>query len=129
MEQKSSVDDILSLFGSSSVVPASAPAAAPPQSYASTPVPSAFSLPQSQLQPQSPPQSSGPSTAPARLTGYTAYEKNDLKVTLTPQTSPTRPGVIMILARFQVTGGNDAVGVNFQAAVPKVKCIVCSLDN
>jgi AP-1 complex subunit gamma-1 len=123
--QKSTVDDIISLFGSTSLVPASAPAAAPPPSYVSTPpAPSVFSIPQTQpqLQSQSPPNSSVPPTAvQARLTGYTAYEKNDLKVTLTPQTSPTKPGVVMILARFQVTGGTDVVGLNFQAAVPKVE--------
>lgn len=28
--------------------------------------------------------------------------------------------MVQVLARFQVTGGNEASGVNFQAAVPKV---------
>jgi hypothetical protein len=43
-----------------------------------------------------------------------------LKVTLTPQTSAARPGVVNILARFQVSGTNPAIALNFQAAVPKV---------
>jgi AP-1 complex subunit gamma-1 len=44
-----------------------------------------------------------------------------LKITLTPQTSAARPGLVNILARFQVSGANPANGVNFQAAVPKVR--------
>lgn len=108
--QKSTVDDILGLFGSSG------PAATPVSTH--TPpsnVPSAFSLPQTQSPPPPPP----PQTTP-RLPSYTAYEKNELKVTLTPQTSAARPGVVVILARFQATGGFPVTGLNFQAAVPKV---------
>jgi AP-1 complex subunit gamma-1 len=60
-----------------------------------------------------------------RLTAYPAYEKNGLRITLTPQTSPTRPGVVMILARFQVTGGEAVTGLSFQAAVPKVCLPFC----
>lgn len=77
-----------------------------------TPVPqSAFSLPQTQSTPQQQQQ---------RLTTYTAYEKNELKVTLTPQTNPNKPGIVNVLARFQVTGQNLASGLSFQVAVPKV---------
>jgi len=71
-----------------------------------------FSSPQTQSPPQQLPQQQ-------RLTVYTAYEKNELKVTLTPQTSPNRPGIISVLARFQVTGLNAASGLSFQVAVPK----------
>lgn len=79
-----------------------------------TPVPqSAFSLPQAQSPPQQPAQQQ-------RLTAYTAYEKNELKVTLTPQTSPNRPGIVNILAQFHVMGQNMASGISFQVAVPKV---------
>lgn len=107
--QKSTVDDILGLFGSS------APAATPVSTHAPpSDVLSAFSLPQTQSSPPPPPQ------ATPRLTSYTAYEKNELKVTLTPQTSAARPGVVIILARFQTTGGSPVTGLNFQAAVPKV---------
>jgi len=56
---------------------------------------------------------------PPRSQSYTAYDNHELKITLTPQTSPTKPGVVMIRAQFQVTGSNPATGVNFQAAVPK----------
>lgn len=115
-QQKSTVDDILSLFGSSSqtvtpvaVVPSTPFATATstvPATPASTSPPTITSTP---IQPPS-----------QRLTAYPAYEKNGLRITLTPQTSPTRPGVVMILARFQVTGSEAATGLSFQAAVPKV---------
>ena len=79
-----------------------------------TPAPqSAFSLPQTQSPPQEQQQQQ-------RLTAYTAYEKNELKVTLTPQTSPNKPGIVNVLARFQVTGQNVVAGLSFQVAVPKV---------
>ena len=83
-----------------------------------TPIPqSAFSLPQTQNPLQQQQQQ--------RLTAYNAYEKNELKVTLTPQINPNRPGIVNILARFQVTGQNVATGLSFQVAVPKV-CFVFS---
>ncbi|KIM83121.1 hypothetical protein PILCRDRAFT_819890 [Piloderma croceum F 1598] len=103
---KSTVDDILGLFGSSSPATVSTPT----QALSSNPS-SAFSLLQTQLSPQPP--------AAPRLTSYTAYDKNELKVTLTPQTVAARPGVVNILARFQTAGGNPVTGLNFQAAVPK----------
>ncbi|KAF5338343.1 hypothetical protein D9611_012525 [Ephemerocybe angulata] len=114
--QKSSVDDILGLFGSSSSnsgpVPQT-PSALP--SYPATPataVPSTFALPQSATP-------ATPATPSVRkLTEYSAYEKNGLRVTLTPQTSAAKPGIVMILARFQTTGP-PVTGISFQAAVPK----------
>jgi AP-1 complex subunit gamma-1 len=119
---RTTVDDILGLFDVTSTTNPTTlhvpPASAPPGS--------AFSLPQSQTQPQPP----APTPAPAppsaalvapRLTAYTAYNKNELKITLTPQTSTARPGIVMILARFQVTGTSPVTGLSFQAAVPKVK--------
>ncbi|OJA19912.1 hypothetical protein AZE42_03760 [Rhizopogon vesiculosus] len=111
--QKNSVQDILGLFDSS-------PSPASP-ALASSPTPPAFATfsPQSQspAPPRVPPQQQQP-PAP-RLTAYTAYDKHELKITLTPQTSAARPGVINIMARFQVSGSNMASGLNFQAAVPK----------
>lgn len=63
-----------------------------------------------------------PAAAP-QLTSYTAYQKNNLQITLTPQTSAARPGIVNILARFQVSGPGPASAVNFQAAVPKVRLL------
>lgn len=103
---KSTVNDILGLFDS----PAPAAASPAPPAAAAT---SAFSLPQTQ-----PPPPQAQPAAP-RLTAYPAYDKNELRISLTPQTSPQRPGIVNILARFQVTGSTPATGLNFQAAVPK----------
>ncbi|KAF9244665.1 adaptin N terminal region-domain-containing protein [Melanogaster broomeanus] len=111
--QKSSVQDILGLFDSSPNPAFTAPASGPS---------SAFSLPQTQVQaeePSPPPPPQPQQSAGPRLTPYTAYDKNEVKITLTPQTSSVRPGVVNILARFQVLGSNVASGLNFQAAVPK----------
>lgn len=107
--QKSTVDDIMGLFGSSAPSTVSSPTQALPSSP-----PTALSLGQTQL-----PQASQPPTAP-RLISYNAYDKNELKVTLTPQAVAGRPGVVNILARFQTAGANPVTGLNFQAAVPKV---------
>ncbi|KAJ6591710.1 adaptin N terminal region-domain-containing protein [Mycena vulgaris] len=109
--QRSTVDDIMGLFGPGPSTPAVSPPAA--LSPTSNPM-SAFNLPAAQ-----PPQPPPPQPAAPRLTAYTAYEKNGLKITLTPQTSPAQPGTVMILARFQVSGATPATGLSFQAAVPK----------
>lgn len=111
--QKTAIDDILGLFDSSSgntpippmnlTTPPTQPPAAPSSLFDATP-PAA-----------TPP----PPTMPT-LTAYTAYDKHQLKITLTPQVSASKPGLVMILARFQVTGSAPASGLNFQAAVPKV---------
>ena len=120
--QRSKVDDILNLFGTSSNLP-SAPAtpqpSAVPPSYTSPP-PSLLTPIPTQAQTQTQSSLTPAMTAQPRLTSYTAYEKNDIKITLTPQTSAARPGIVMILARFQVSGGVAATGLSFQAAVPKV---------
>lgn len=117
--QRSKVDDILTLFGTSGNLPS-----APATPHASVAPPS-YSSPPSSLFTPTPAQAQSPPTpavaAQPRLTSYTAYDKNDVKITLTPQTSTARPGVVMILARFQVNGGQAATGLSFQAAVPKVR--------
>lgn len=108
---RSAHDDIMGLFGPG---PTSSPAPAPtPPSNNDL-----SSLFQAQSPVTSPPPQPQPSAAP-RLTPYTAYDKNELKITLTPQTSAARPGVVNILAKFQ-TAGASVTGLNFQAAVPKV---------
>ena len=116
--QRSKVDDILNLFGTSSNLP-SAPATPQPST-----VPPSYTSPPSSLFTPTQAQAQSPPTpavaAQPRLTSYTAYDKNDVKITLTPQTSAARPGVVMILARFQVSGSVAATGLSFQAAVPKV---------
>lgn len=116
--QKSTVEDILGLFGSTST---STPPAQSSPFPASSPVQT-----QTISSMFSPSQTPAPAPTPAqpRLTAYPAYDKNELKITLTPQTSAQRPGVVMILARFQVAGSVPVMGLNFQAAVPKVRSIL-----
>lgn len=73
------------------------------------------------------PQAASPPPAPAATPpGYSAYDKNELRIILNPQTSPTRPGLVRIIASFQATGANPVTGLNFQAAVPKVSYLFLS---
>lgn len=106
--QKSTANDILSLFDSP------APSVNPPQT-APTTAASLFDL-ASSVTPAAPPPK--PATPP-HLPSYTAYNKNNLVISLTPQSS-TQPGVVDILARFQVKGNTTVTNLNFQVAVPKV---------
>ena len=111
---KASVNDILGLFDSSSSTAAAAPppAASPFDTLGSGSTPSLFSTA------SAPPPAR---VAPAqKSTGYVAYNKHSLKITLNPQVSAQRPGVVLITARFEVTGSTPAQAVSFQAAVPKV---------
>lgn len=110
--------DIMSLFSSTP----SASTQSPPPAQASssslldmvTPAASTSAPP-----PQTQQQSQAPApTAKSQLQSYTAYEKNGLKITLTPRVSPTQPGVVQILARFAATEAVE--GINLQVAVPKV---------
>ncbi|KAI0675734.1 gamma-adaptin [Trametes maxima] len=117
--QRNIAQDILGLFDSPSA-PAAAPAAtATPPSYAAQS--SLFGAAPAAAAPSPPvPQAASPPPAQApATTGYTAYDKNELRISLTPQTSPTRPGLVRILAHFTATGANPVSGLNFQAAVPK----------
>ncbi|KAI0792148.1 gamma-adaptin [Abortiporus biennis] len=95
------VQDILGLFDSSPS-PAVTAASPPPPTTTASPPPAAAAAP-----------------AVPHLSGYPAYDKNELKITLTPQTSPQRPGAVIVLARFAVTGSTPVSGLTFQAAVPK----------
>jgi len=118
--QRSAANDIMSLFDSSPATTTSPPPASAPASSASG---SLFDM----VSPSatSPPPAAAPAPTPApkapaqqQLQSYPAYEKNGLKITLTPKTSPAQAGVVQILARF--TSTQSVENVNFQVAVPKV---------
>jgi len=109
--QKATANDILGLFDSP------APSAAPPQ--ASPPAAAASSL-FDLTSPVTPVAAPPPKPAAPKLSSYTAYDKNDVVISLTPQRSTTQPGAVDILARFQVKGSTAATSLNFQVAVPKV---------
>lgn len=107
--QKTTAADILGLFDSPAPASSASPQAqqAPPAAATSL-----FDL----STPAAPP----PKPAAPSLPSYSAYNKNDVVISLTPQRSTTQPGVVDILARFQVKGSAAAIGLNFQVAVPKV---------
>jgi AP-1 complex subunit gamma-1 len=61
-----------------------------------------------------------PAPAPQQQQGYTAYDQKGLKVTLTPSVNASKPEIVNITARFEASSGSVLENVNFQAAVPKV---------
>ncbi|KAI0731141.1 Adaptor protein complex AP-1 gamma subunit [Earliella scabrosa] len=106
--------DILGLFDSPAA-PVSTPSPAPAPAAAAAPsMQSLFAAAATVPQAASP-----PPTQAATPPGYSAYDKNELRITLNPQTSATRPGLVRIIASFQATGANPVTALNFQAAVPK----------
>ncbi|KAI9453405.1 Adaptor protein complex AP-1 gamma subunit [Lactarius psammicola] len=118
--QRTTASDILSLFDS--------PAPSAPAQAASPLAPSLFDLtspvaptPASATTPVPAAAASPPKPAAPRLQSYSAYNKNDLVISLTPQRSASQKGVVEILARFQVTGSSTVTGINFQVAVPKTQ--------
>jgi len=114
--KQKAIDDILGLFGPSGGAAALPTSPASPPSMASlfgptaAPAPAPAPMPVAAAQP----------SAPQQAQGYTAYDKNGLQVTLRPQVSAARPGVVLVTARFEATGVAAITGINFQAAVPKV---------
>ncbi|KAH9852182.1 Adaptor protein complex AP-1 gamma subunit [Lenzites betulinus] len=112
--QRNIAQDILGLFDSPS--PAAPPGGGAAPYTAVQPSLFGSTAPAPPSQATSPPPPPAPAIAAPT---YTAYDKNELRVTLTPQTSPTRPGLVRIFAHFVATGANPLSGLNFQAAVPK----------
>lgn len=119
--KQKAIDDILGLFGPSggaTAQSAPAPAAAPSMAslFGQTPAPAPTPTPATAAQSPAPQQ---------QAQGYIAYDKNGLKISLRPQVSAARPGVVLVTARFDVTGAAPVAGINFQAAVPKA-CLAFS---
>ena len=112
--QRDIAKDILGLFDSPSPAPAAAASPPPPAVSA---MQSIFNT--AAATPPAP--TPAPAPAPAAPAGLLAYDQNELRVTLAPQASPTRPGLVRIVASFQATGAGAVSGLNFQAAVPKVR--------
>jgi AP-1 complex subunit gamma-1 len=101
---KSSVNDILGLFGGESTPVAQAPSA-----------PSMFG---SDLL--------GGGTAdqlPVLPRSYSAYDQNGLQISLVPQKSSTGNNILDVTAQFVANGLGPIQNVVFQAAVPKVSCL------
>ena len=134
---RATVDDIMGLFGSTApAAAAAAPAAQPPKSTpsafgggldgldllgggggSSAPVVPAAAPPAQRNTSAAPSSSASPSG-----TAYTAYDSRGLKITLTPQVSPSRADVVNIVAKFYAT--ESISDIKFQAAVPKVRSML-----
>jgi len=118
--KQKAIDDILGLFGPSGGAAAQPMAQAPSPSMASlfgqtaAPAPAPAPTPIAAAQP------------PHQTQGYTAYEKHGLQVTLRPQVSAARPGLVLVTARFEATGAAAITGISFQAAVPKA-CLMLNV--
>ncbi|KAG8884936.1 clathrin associated protein complex large subunit [Tulasnella sp. 331] len=119
---KSSVNDILGLFGSTSTPPNVT------QSQSQQTQPTLFSTSPTTI--SNPMMLLGQTAATTPQTAvearpaaqsYMAFDKNGLRIVLTPQVSASRPGIVNIMARFQVSGSDTATNVNFQAAVPRTQ--------
>ncbi|PWN54219.1 putative golgi adaptor HA1/AP1 adaptin gamma subunit [Violaceomyces palustris] len=126
---KSSVNDILGLFGDSGSSPAPSSTAAPVSNNSSSfggldllggdavPPPPLVGAAAATASPSS---AQPPSTTQAPgAKAHTAYEKNGLLITLTPTVNPARPDITNVTARFTATGSSEIRSINFQAAVPK----------
>lgn len=144
---KTSVDDIMGLFGSTSTSSQSgagagglsglgSPTSPPPQQMRSSSASAGGNAlngldifggggapaPSATSRPPAatpPPPAAVASPPPPQQQAYTAYEAHKLKITLTPNINPARPEIVNILARFETEGGQTIEGVQFQAAVPK----------
>ncbi|KAJ9121463.1 hypothetical protein QFC22_002079 [Naganishia vaughanmartiniae] len=121
---QNAMNDIMSLFGNSAMSPQSTGAGASPQPPSHDLLASLGTAPRQAIR-----ISPTPTPAPAvtsqppqnpTLQSYTAYDKNGLKITLTPKANPAQPGMVQVLARFMASEGG-VKNVNFQAAVPKTQ--------
>lgn len=125
---KSSVNDILDLFGSSSIsTPAAAPAA--PAAKAVNGGSSGDSMAGLDIfgggagavssTPAPAPAAAAPPASSSSPRAYTAFSGSGLTLTLTPRLAqPTRPELVSILATF-TSSGVDVTNLSLQAAVPK----------
>lgn len=111
---KSATDDILSLFGSTSLSPQATGSSysSPPVSASIGPAGDFFSAVSSTPVVSTPPVPAGP-------VAHEAFTGDGLKITLTPVRDANNPLLVNIMARFTATQPVQAV--NFQAAVPKVR--------
>lgn len=112
----SNVNDIMGLFGQTSLSPQ--PTGASTSSYTA---PSASADLFSSLSSTPPVVASPPpvNNVPAPPTAHDAYSNNGLKITLTPIRDVNNKLVVNILAKF--TSTQPVSNVNFQAAVPKTQ--------
>lgn len=118
--RQQAVNDILGLFDSTPSAPAAAPAAAQ-GGLSGLAFGGAASPPTAPAPAAAPAPAPAPAPTPAAQPSYTAYDKTGLKIVFSPQVSAAHPGMVAIIARFAATSGETVTGLNFQAAVPKVR--------
>ncbi|GAA5884309.1 hypothetical protein JCM3774_001512 [Rhodotorula dairenensis] len=122
-KQSDPVNDIMSLFGSTSLSPQSTGAAPPPTSSPSNDLFSSMatsSSPAPTKAAQSPVfAASASASASSGPQAHEAYNRNGLRITLTPVRDHNNRAVVNILAKF--TAERPVSNVNFQAAVPKTQ--------
>lgn len=117
-KQSDPVNDIMSLFGSTSLSPQSTgPASASASASASNDLFSVMGTSSSPAAP-TPAAPAAPAAAASGPQAHEAYNRNGLRITLTPVRDAHNRLVVNILAKFEAT--QPTSGVNFQAAVPKV---------
>ncbi|GAA5826746.1 hypothetical protein JCM11251_002878 [Rhodosporidiobolus azoricus] len=111
------VNDIMSLFGSTSISPQPTGASASSTSASND----LFSLSSAPSQPAPPAPAPVPVPTPAGPQAHEAYNRNGLRITLTPVRDQGNRNVVNVLAKFTATEGETVEGVQFQAAVPKTQ--------
>ncbi|GAA6008069.1 hypothetical protein JCM11491_001870 [Sporobolomyces phaffii] len=114
----SNVNDIMSLFGSTSLSPQPTGYASPPAA-SSGPSNDLFSTLASTPSAPAPAAPVAAPATPAAPLPHEAYAGNGLKITLTPIRDSNNRNVVNILAKF--TSTQPVQAVNFQAAVPKTQ--------
>ncbi|GAA6012835.1 hypothetical protein JCM10207_005379 [Rhodosporidiobolus poonsookiae] len=114
------VNDIMSLFGSTSLSPQPTGASASSTS-ASADLFSALSSSTAAAPSPAPSPAPAPAAQPAGPQAHEAYNRNGLRITLTPVRDASNRNVVNVLAKFTATEGEPVQAVNFQAAVPKTQ--------
>ncbi|KWU44614.1 AP-1 complex subunit gamma-1 [Rhodotorula sp. JG-1b] len=120
-KQSDPVNDIMSLFSSTSLSQSTGPAAPAPASASND----FFSMMGTSSSPAAPtpaaptPAPAAPAAAASGPQAHEAYNRNGLRITLTPVRDANNRMVVNILAKFEATQPTSSV--NFQAAVPKTQ--------
>lgn len=112
---KGGIEDIMGLFGNTSLAPTSQ------RPTSTSPAPQSSAIPADLFSSTS--SSPAPSAAPGRSQTVTAYTSpaSGLTLTFSPMKDASKPNIVNITARFSTSASTSGpiTGINFQAAVPK----------
>ena len=112
-------DLLADIFGGGDAAPA-ASVASPAAPAPSRPVDDIMGLFGSTA-PAAPAPTPAPPPAASTSKSYTAYDANGLRITLAPQQDSQNASVVNMTANFASSSPGGVQGINFQAAVPKVR--------